>query len=106
MDTDTDSERIPDPFEVGEDDLDDEPPSSLMREQERQADTSPYHESEIIINSGQASNVISRAISPTPPLPPKDPTPLAKPHFIHGLPSLISPRSSILQLLYSFTHID
>jgi hypothetical protein len=100
MDITTNSDTLPDPFEVGDDDFEDEPTvPSVMKEPESPVEASPYYESEIAINSGQQSNqdskvdlVAVRDVSPTPPLPPKDPTPLFKAHFVSGLPALTSPR--------------
>jgi hypothetical protein len=99
MDIATNSDALPDPFEVGEDDLEDEPTVPSMKEPELPVEASPYYESEIAINSGQQSNqdskvnlVAVRDVSPTPPPPPKDPTPLFKAHFVSGMPALTSPR--------------
>lgn len=91
MEVPTNSEVVPDPFEVGDDDLEDEATISAVKEPERFGSASPYHEDEIAINSAQESKVdLVPMASPTPgPSPP--PKPVFRQHFATGVPSLISP---------------
>lgn len=87
-------ESIPDPFEVGEDELEDEPPFASLQqriEPEAERNESPEITQEILIDSGPQSQVNIAQELPeklNPPLPPKE---VPKLELVGNLQALLSP---------------
>jgi hypothetical protein len=98
MESNMGDESIPDPFEVGDDELEDEsPPASLPQRSEPKVggNESPGVTQEISIDSGPQSQVnLAQELSEksNPPLPPKVVAPsLPRPELGGNLQALLSP---------------
>jgi hypothetical protein len=90
-------ESIPDPFEVGDDELEEEPPSVSVQqrvEPKVERNESPGITQEISIDSGPQSQVNLAQELPeksNPPLPPKEVAPSPRLELVGNLQVLLSP---------------